>query len=155
MRNVFGTFLRVRAKNRRTEGIYRDEKAAEAASVAELGLGAGEDEQDFAAAVGDEALDAVDAPDAVLVLISGSLDGLEVGTSVRLGENHRASPLAGDEARNILFLDLLIGKPVDRLGDALKSEEVHNILGKAERREDSDDRMDGYGKAGRLPQGDS
>ena len=102
-----------------------DEQAAQAPPVGEFGLGAGEHQQDFAAAVGDEALDAVDVPLAFGVLIADGLHRLQVTAGVRLGEHHRACVFAGAEFRHVFALYVLVGEGVDRLGDSLKPEHVH------------------------------
>ena len=54
------------------------DEQAQAQSAGAVGLAASEDEQDFAAAVGDEAFDAVEEPVAVFILKCAELDGLEV-----------------------------------------------------------------------------
>ena len=102
-----------------------DEKAGKSGAVRRAGLGAGEDEEDVAAAVRDEALDAVHEPVAVLVLIRHRLDALEVGAGIRFREDHRARVGAVAELGDVLGLDVLARERVDRLGDALQAEDVH------------------------------
>ena len=75
----------------------------------------------------------------VVVLLGPQLDGLEVAARVRLGEDHGAGDLAGGQVRQVLGLDLLGGEGVDRLGDALEAEDVHQAgVGPA-------DHLDGHG----------
>ena len=59
---------------------------------------AGEDEVDVGVAVGDEALDAVDAPLSVGVLSRAALHGTQIGAGVGLGEDHGPEDLSAREA---------------------------------------------------------
>ena len=102
-----------------------DQQAGEAAPVGDLRLGARQHEQDVAAAVGDEALDAVHEPLARRVLVGARLDGLQVAAGVGLGQHHGPGPLAARQARQVGLLDLVAGEGMDRLGDALEAVEVH------------------------------
>ena len=103
---------------------FADEQA-QAETAAAIGLAAGQHEQDFAAAVGDEPLDAVQEPVALVVLEGFEFDGLQVRAGVRLGQDHGAGHLAVGKRRQVFLLDLFVGERVDRLGDALKAEDVH------------------------------
>ncbi len=61
----------------------------------------------------------------VLVLVGPQPHRLQVAAGVRFGQHHGAGHLALGEPRQHLVLDLLAGKGVDRLGDALQAEHVH------------------------------
>ena len=78
------------------------QQQAQAAAVGDLRLAAGQHQQHLAAAVGDEPLDAVDEPVALVVLVGAELDGLEVAAGVGLGQHHRAGPLAAGQVRQVL-----------------------------------------------------
>ncbi len=101
------------------------EEHRQAAGVGRALLGAGQHERDLAAAVGDEALDARQAPDAVVAERGLELDVLQVAAGLGLGERHRARDLAAGEARQVGLLELVAGELVDRLGDVLQAEDVH------------------------------
>ena len=62
---------------------------------------------------------------ALLVLIGPQAHRLQVAAGVGLGEHHRAGHFAAGEARQGFVLDRVAGEGVDRLGDALQAEEVH------------------------------
>ena len=51
--------------------------------------------------------------------------GLEVAAGVRLGQDHGAGALAAGEARQVRRLQLVGAEAVDRLGDVLEAEDVH------------------------------
>ena len=51
--------------------------------------------------------------------------GLQVAAGVGLGEHHRAGHFAAAEPRQHFVLDFVVGEGVDRLGDALQPEHVH------------------------------
>ena len=101
------------------------EKHAEPARVGRALLRAREHQADLAAAVGDEALDAVQAPGSVRLLGGLELDVLQVAAGLGLGERHAAGDLAAGEPRQVRRLDLLVGKLVDGLADVLEAEDVH------------------------------
>ena len=101
------------------------EEHAEAAGVGGALLGARQHEADAPAAVGDEALHAVEAPGAVRLLGRLELHVLQVAAGLGLGERHGAGDLAAGEARQVGGLHLLVGELVDRLGDVLQAEDVH------------------------------
>ena len=101
------------------------DEQAQAAAVGDFRLAAGQHQQDFAAAVGDEPLHAVEVPVALLVLEGPQPHGLQVAAGVGLGQHHRAGHFAAGEPRQHLVLDLVVGEGVDRLGDALQPEQVH------------------------------
>ncbi len=66
---------------------------------------------------GDEALDAFDAPRAVLVGEGLGGTGADIGTGVGLGEHHGRAPLALDHALGLLLLHL-IAQAVQDAGEA-------------------------------------
>ena len=76
-------------------------------------------------AVGDEPLDAVQAPGAVRLLGRLELHVLQVGAGLGLGERHAAGDLAAGEARQVRGLHLVVGELVDGLADVLEAEDVH------------------------------
>ena len=104
---------------------FLDQQTAEATPVRRPLLRTRKNQQHLAAAVGDEALHAVHEPVAVRILIRRRLDALQVAAGIRLGEDHRTRPLAGDKLRNVRLLHFLVAEHVDRVGDALKPEDVH------------------------------
>ena len=61
----------------------------------------------------------------LVVLVGPQADRLQVAAGVGLGQHHGAGHFAAAEARQQLVLDLVVGEGVDRLGDALQAEEVH------------------------------
>ncbi len=67
----------------------------------------------------------MEEPVAVFVFVGAELNGLEVGAGVGLGEDHGAGDLALGEGGQVLLLEFLGGEGVDRLGDALEAEDVH------------------------------
>ena len=104
---------------------------------------AGEDEVDdvlgeVVVAGGDEDLLAGDAVAAVGLRLGAGAEQAEVGAGVRLGQVHRAGPLAADELRQVGRLLLLGAVGVDRgvgaVGQALVHVEGHVGGGRASRR---------------------
>jgi hypothetical protein len=67
----------------------------------------------------------VQPPGAVIVLPRAEAHRLQVAARVRLGQHHRAGDLALGELGQILVLEPVVGERVDRLGDALQAEDVH------------------------------
>ena len=95
----------------------------QAAAVFGAFFRAGEHQVDVAVAVGDEALNAVKHPGAVLFLGGAEHHGLEVGTGVGFGEVHRhgfAFAHAGDEAGALVF----VTEFVEGFGAVLEAPEV-------------------------------
>ncbi len=101
------------------------EEHAEPAGVGRAFFRARQDEADLAAAVGDEALDAVEEPGAVGLFRRLELDVLEVAAGLGLGERHAAGDLAAGEARQVGRLHLVVGELVHGLADVLEPEDVH------------------------------
>ena len=103
-----------------TVSLVEDEVAKTTAVVGTL-LAAGEDEVEVGVAVGDEALDTIEAP-AFGFFIPGSLeaDRLEVGASVGLGEVHRAGSALID-AGEIFVFEFLVGELLDGVGAVLET----------------------------------
>ncbi len=95
------------------------QKEAQAAAVGDLRLASGEGQEYLSAPVGDESLDAGEPPLAVVVLPGAETDGLEVAAGVGFGQDHRAGHFAAGEPGQVLVFDLVAGKGVDGLSDAL------------------------------------
>ena len=102
---------------------FGDEQA-QAPTVGNVRLAAGQREQNLAAAVGDEPLHAVEEPVALLVLKRPQSHRLQIAAGIGLGEHHSPRYLAAGESREHFVLDLLAGKGVDRLRDSLQAEEI-------------------------------
>ena len=114
------------------------EEHAEPAGVRRPLFGARQHEADLAAAVGDEALDAVEEPGAVRLLGRLELHVLQVAAGLGLGERHAAGDLAAGEPGQIGRLHLVVGELVDGLADVLEAEDVH------ERRVGAADHLDDH-----------
>ena len=91
-----------------------------AAAIAGPRFGSRQHQQHVAAAVGDETLDAGQAPLAIIILPGAKLNGLQVRTGIGLGQHHGAGHFAAGELRQVLGLDLVIGERIDRLSDPLQ-----------------------------------
>ena len=101
------------------------EEHAQAACVRGALFGPREHQADLAAAVGDEALDAVQEPGAVRLLRGFELDVLQVAAGLGLGERHAAGDLTAGEPRQVGRLHVIAGELVDGLADVLEAEDVH------------------------------
>ena len=97
---------------------------AQAAAVGNVGFAAGKHQQDIAATVGDEPLHAVEKPVALLVLIRPQSHGLQIAAGVGLGEHHGPGDFAAAKAGKRHVFDPVVGKGVDRFGDALQPKQV-------------------------------
>ena len=93
--------------------------------VADLRLAARQNQQDFAAPVGDEPLDPVQMPVPLGILLGAHADRLQIAPGIRFGQNHRAGHLARGEFRQIFIPDFVRSERVDRVGDPLQAEHVH------------------------------
>ena len=98
----------------------------EAARVVAALLRARQHHDDVGAAVGDKALDAVNAPHAGGLIPGGPrLHRAQVRACVRLGEGHGAGHLAAGEAGQQAGLDFLVGELGDGSRDFLQAKDVH------------------------------
>ena len=111
----------------RTRDLLRTlrNEQAQAAPVVDVRLASGERQQDLAATVRDEPFDAVQIPVAVLVLVGSKTNGLQVASGIRFGQHHSTRYFAFGETGQNFVLDLIIRKGIDRFGDALQTEQIH------------------------------
>ncbi len=98
---------------------------AQSSAVGDIRFASSQGQQDLPAAVCDETLHAVQIPVSVFILVRSQTHRLQVAAGIRFGQDHGAGYFAFGKTRQHLILDLLAGKRVNGLGNALQSKHIH------------------------------